>query len=126
MKKLAIIFGMFIFTKAFAYTDVSAEEFAKLMKEKDVVVLDVRTPDEYFKDGHIKGANLIPVQLFQYIFLGGKGFKGKKVLVYCRSGNRSVTASKMLEQMGLKHVYNLKGGILEWKAKNFPVEYNQK
>ena len=126
MKKLAVILGVFIFAKAFAYTDVSAEEFAKLLKEKDVVLLDVRTPQEYYKDGHIKGANLIPVQLFKYVFLGGKGIKGKKVLVYCRSGNRSAAASKMLEQMGLKHVYNLKGGILEWKAKHLPVEYNQK
>ncbi len=108
---------------SFAYQDVSAEEFAKLMKEDDVVILDVRTPEEYSKDGHIKDSNLIPVQLFRYIFLAGKGIKDKKILVYCRSGNRSVTASKMLESWGAKHVYNLKGGIKEWKAKKLPVVY---
>lgn len=122
MKKLAVVLGVFIFVKAFAYTDVSAEEFAKLMKKPDAIILDVRSFLEYQKDGHIKGANLIPVQVFRFIWLAG--LKDKTVLVYCRSGNRSVVASKMLEQMGLKHVYNLKGGILEWKAKNFPVEYN--
>ncbi|WP_456383581.1 rhodanese-like domain-containing protein [Persephonella sp.] len=125
MKRLFVLLAVVLFTgKVFAYTDVSAEEFKKLMKEKNVIVLDVRTPEEYEKDGHIKGANLIPVQLFRYIYLAG--FRDKKVLVYCRSGNRSVTASQMLEQMGIKNVYNLKGGILEWKSKNLPVEYGWK
>lgn len=122
-KIFAVLTILFISKVSFAYQDVSAEEFLKLMKDKDVLLLDVRTPQEYEKDGHIKGANLIPVQLFKYIFLAGKGVKDKKVLVYCRSGNRSVTASKLLEKWGVKKVYNLKGGIIEWKSKNLPVEY---
>ncbi len=125
MKKSIYSFLLLLLVSAysFGYQDVSAEEFAKLMKENNVVILDVRTPEEYSKDGHIKDSNLIPVQLFRYIFLAGKGIKDKKILVYCRSGNRSVTASKMLEQWGAKQVYNLKGGIKEWKSKNFPVVY---
>ncbi len=125
MKKALTGFAFFfsIALSSFGFENVSAEEFSKLMKEKNILILDVRTPEEYQKDGHIKGANLIPVQLFRYIFLGGKGVKDKKVLVYCRSGNRSAVASKMLEQWGVEKVYNLKGGIKEWKSKNFPVEY---
>ena len=125
MKKLVFLLGILavITGKAIAYEDVSAEEFAKLLKEKDIFLLDVRTPQEYQKDGHIKGANLIPIQLFRYLYLGGVGIKDKKVLVYCRSGNRSVAASKMLDSWGVKKVYNLKGGIKEWKSKKFPVVY---
>ncbi len=125
MKKFIFLLSILaaIAGKAFAYEDVSAEEFAKLLKEKNVFLLDVRTPEEYQKDGHIKGANLIPIQLFRYIYLGGIGIKDKKVLVYCRSGNRSVAASKMLDSWGVKEVYNLKGGIKEWKSKKFPVVY---
>ncbi len=125
MRKILFLSGfLFLFTfKAFSFENVSAEEFSKLLKEKNIFLLDVRTPEEYAKDGHIKGANLIPIQLFRYIYLGGTGIKEKKVLVYCRSGNRSVSASKMLEQWGVKHIYNLKGGIKEWKSKNLPVEY---
>ncbi len=104
----------------FGYHDVDAKTFAKMMEQKDVVVLDVRTPDE-FTQGHIAGANLIPIQLFGYIYLGGKGIKDKKILVYCRSGNRSVTAAKTLEAWGVKEVYNLKRGILEWKEMGLPV-----
>ncbi len=110
----------FLLGSLFAYEDVDAKSFAKLLKQKDVVVLDVRTPSE-FMEGHIEGANLIPVQVFQYMKLGGKGIKDKKVLVYCRSGNRSVTASKWLESWGVKKVYNLKQGILEWKAAGLPL-----
>ena len=124
MKRFAFLIGVLIFSNVYAYTDLSAEQFKKMMKEKDVVIIDVRTPEEYEKDGHIKGANLIPVQLFRYIYL--PGLRGKKVLVYCRSGNRSSAASKMLEQMGIKNVYNLKGGIIEWKSKKLPVEYGWK
>ncbi len=122
---LTLILFLVFFKVSLAYQDVSAEEFAKLMKEKDIFILDVRTPQEYEKDGHIKNSNLIPIQLFKYLYLGGKGIKDKKVLVYCRSGNRSVVASKMLEQWGVKDVFNLKGGIKEWKSKNFPVEYGK-
>ncbi|WP_293445813.1 rhodanese-like domain-containing protein [Persephonella sp.] len=124
MKRFVLLIGILFFSNVFAYTDLSAEQFKKMIKEKDVVILDVRTPEEYEKDGHIKGANLIPVQLFRYIYL--PGLRDKKVLVYCRSGNRSVTASRMLEQMGIKNVYNLKGGIIEWKSKKLPVEYGWK
>jgi len=103
-----------------AFENIDAKTFAKLMKEKDVIILDVRTPKEFAEEGHIKGANLIPVQLFRYIYL--EGLREKKVLVYCRSGNRSVIASKALENMGIKNVYNLKGGILEWKKAGLPIE----
>ena len=124
MKRFLFLIGILVFSNVFAYTDLSAEQFKKMMKKKDVVIIDVRTPEEYEKDGHIKGANLIPVQLFRYIYL--PGLRDKKVLVYCRSGNRSATASRILEQMGIKNVYNLKGGIIEWKSKKLPVEFGRK
>ena len=104
----------------FAFENVDAKTFHKLMQEKDAVILDVRTPQE-FAQGHIEGANLIPVQVFQYLKLGGKGIEDKKILVYCRSGNRSVTASKWLESWGATKVYNLKGGIIEWQAARLPL-----
>ncbi|WP_457623030.1 rhodanese-like domain-containing protein [Persephonella sp.] len=126
LKKLLLTLGLLLFTVfvSYSYENVNAEKFKELMKNKDVIILDVRTPQEYEKDGHIKGANLIPVQVFQYIYLSG--LRDKEVLVYCRSGRRSAEASKFLEQMGVKKVYNLQGGIKEWKAKGFPVEYGWK
>ncbi len=119
MRILATVVLMTVF--AFGYENVSAKEFAALVKQKDIVLLDVRTPSE-FSTGHIEGANLIPLQLFKYIFLGGKGLKEKKLLVYCRSGHRSAEASRLLESWGVKEVYNLKDGILSWRAAGLPLE----
>jgi len=111
---------------SFAYENLSAKQFYNLLnKSKDAILLDVRTPEEFYKEGYIKGANLVPVQLFRYIFLGGKGIKNKTIFVYCRSGNRSVMAAKVLESWGVKKVYNLKNGIIQWKKEGFPV-INQK
>lgn len=122
MKKL-LIFILAFFSLSYAYENLSAKEFYEFLnKEKDYVLLDVRTPQEFYKEGHIKGANLIPIQLFKYIYLGGKGLKNKKVFIYCRSGNRSAVASKILEKWGVKKVYNLKNGILEWKKERLPIE----
>ena len=122
MKKLIISILAF-FSLSYSYENLSAKQFYELLnKEKDYVLLDVRTPQEFYKEGHIKGANLIPIQLFRYIYLGGKGIRDKKVFVYCRSGNRSAAASKVLENWGVKKVYNLKSGILEWKKEGFPLE----
>ena len=118
MRKLLVL--VLLCATLLAFENVNAKKFAELAKEKDVVILDVRTPGE-FKEGHIPQANLMPVQVFQYLYLGGKGIKDKKVLVYCRSGNRSVTASRWLDMWGVKEVYNLKGGILEWRAANLPL-----
>ena len=122
MKKLLILI-LSLFSLSYAYENLSAKEFYEFLnKEKDYVLLDVRTPQEFYKEGHIKGANLIPIQLFKYIYLGGKGIEDKKVFVYCRSGNRSAAASKILEKWGVKKVYNLKNGILEWKKEKLPIE----
>ncbi len=120
MKTIVSLF--LAFGIASAYVDVDAKAFAKLLQKKDIVLLDVRTPQE-FSEGHIPKANLIPLQLFRYIFLGGKGIEDKTVLVYCHSGNRSVEASKILERWGVGKVYNLKHGIIEWKQKGFPLEH---
>ncbi len=121
IKTFAILGFLAVSITSFAYENVDAKKFKDILeKEKDIVLLDVRTPEE-FKEGHIEGANLVPLQLFRYIYLGGKGIKNKVVLVYCRSGRRSAMASEILDKWGVKKVYNLQGGILEWKNKGYKL-----
>jgi rhodanese-related sulfurtransferase len=86
-----------------------------MQKEKDVIVLDVRTPQEY-QEGHISNAINIPVQILGQQLDNLKNFKDKKILVYCRSGHRGTIASQILDGAGFKNVYNLKGGLFEWKG----------
>jgi rhodanese-related sulfurtransferase len=126
MKK--IIFSLLLIIGfSFAYQDLGSKTFYSMIQnEKDIIILDVRTPQEYEKDGHIPNSILIPVQILPQYIKELEKFKDKKVLVYCRSGNRSVLASKILEQNGFKKVYNLKYGIIDWKKQNFSVEYGMK
>lgn len=101
-------------------TSVSATEFAKEIKADSVRLLDVRTPQE-FAEGHIPGAININVQADDFRQVAERELsKAETVMVYCRSGRRSLTAAVILTGLGYK-VVNLKGGITEWKADGFPV-----
>lgn len=93
---------------------VTVGEFGAVMKQKDVVLLDVRTVKEY-ADWHIAGAlNVVWVdKTFKEDFEKQKINKNKTVAVYCRSGKRSMAAAKVLAGMGYQ-VVNLMGGLMAW------------
>lgn len=102
------------------YENYDVKEFAELIADSNVVILDVRKADE-FAEGHITGAILI--DQFQSDFLElaqAKLPKDKTIAIYCRSGRRSANAAEKLADIGYKCV-NLKGGILAWKEANMPV-----
>ena len=103
------------------YESLGVQQAYEILKneESNVTLLDVRTQEEFDKDGRLNGALLIPVQLLEQNINRLEGVKDKKILVYCRSGNRSVTASRILSAEGF-HVYNVKGGIIDWKAEGLP------
>jgi len=82
--------------------------------ETDVIILDVRTQDEY-NSGHIKDSILIPVDDLEKNAEAKLEDKNKKILIYCRSGNRSNTAAKILASMGYTQVYDF-GGINSWQG----------
>ncbi len=93
--------------------------YEMLQNDNNVTLLDVRTVEEFKKDGKLAGAKLIPLgQLSANLNMLDKS---KKVLVYCRSGNRSVSASRILESNGFTAV-NMSGGILDWRSEKLPVE----
>jgi len=121
MIRKAFLTILLIFGFSFAYQDLNAKQFYEMIqKEKDVIILDVRTPQEY-QEGHISNAINIPVQILGQQLDKLNNFKDKKILVYCRSGNRSAIASQILDRAGFKNVYNLKGGLFEWKASELPL-----
>ena len=96
------------------FQQISQEEAKTIMStNQNAVVLDVRTQEEY-DSGHIKGAVLLPVDaITEETAREVIPAKDTQVLVYCRSGNRSVTASKALAQLGYTEVYEF-GGINTW------------
>ncbi len=141
-KKGLILFGAFFFlllVTLFIYTtqkegnpsmfkNVSVEEAREMIKE-DVFVLDVRTPAE-FNSSHIEGATLIPVTNAFGSNVSPEGLleartdeipQNKKILVYCRTGQRGTAASKILINAGNSEVYNMAGGINAWVNAGYPV-----
>lgn len=88
--------------------------------KKDFVVLDVRTPGEFAK-GHIEGAVLVDYRspAFREEMAGQD--REKTYLVYCRTGNRSVGAMKIMRELGFRSYYHLEGGIKRWQEEGFPV-----
>jgi len=96
-----------------AFTDITGTETAQVLKtEKDILVLDVRTAQEFTGElGHLKGAKLIPVDELSARIGEISAYKNKKVLVVCRSGVRSRKASSILVNAGFENVYNVTVGM---------------
>lgn len=100
--------------------NISARQAKELIdSNKDVFILDVRTQEEY-NEAHIKGANLIPIQELEANL--NKIPKDKKVVVHCAKGKRSAKACEILKDKGLKELYNVEGGLNQWKSEGYPVE----
>ena len=98
---------------------VSATEFAEIIKSDSVILVDVRTADEYGA-GHIDGARNIDVLKDGFKAEAVANLpKDKTIAVYCRSGKRSLKAARILANEGYK-VVNLRGGWLEWSEKCMP------
>ena len=95
--------------------NVSAEEAYTLINEnKELVILDVRTKDE-FDGGHIPGAKLVPVQILPMKLSELDEYKEKPVLVYCASGGRSPRAVDTLVNNDFTNIYHLNRGISSWR-----------
>ena len=102
-----------------SYRQISQEEAKEMMDTRDVVILDVREQDEY-DSGHIPGAVLLPVGVIEEGTAGEViSEKDSVVLVYCRSGNRSKTASSKLAELGYTNIYEF-GGINTWPYETEP------
>lgn len=106
------------------YIDVSIQQAKEMIDRQEVFILDVRTEGEYAA-GHIKGSTLLAVQDIPKQELVEKLKeipKDRKILVYCRSGQRSMQASGILIENGYSQVYNMQGGITEWMNAGYDVE----
>jgi len=102
------------------FENADVQEFAELIADSNVVVLDVRTAAE-FAEGHIQRAILIDQGQSDFMEKAKATLPtGKTIAVYCRSGRRSASAAGRLADVGYKCV-NLKGGIIAWQGANMPV-----
>jgi rhodanese-related sulfurtransferase len=102
------------------FENADVQGFAELVRDSNVVVLDVRTADE-FAEGHIERAVNIDYKKDDFMDRAKATLPtGKTIAIYCRSGRRSANAASMLAPEGYVLV-NLKGGIIDWQNAGMPV-----
>jgi rhodanese-related sulfurtransferase len=99
---------------------IVAAEFKTKVENKKVQLIDVRTPKEY-NEGHIKDAENIDFYDPTFYNQMNNLNKDEPIYIYCRSGGRSGNAAAQLKEQGFKEVYDLKGGILNWKKQNLEL-----
>ena len=102
--------------------DITVDE-AKILIDtnKDLHILDVRTPAE-FSEGHL--ANAVNIDFYSETFDSAIDSlnHNARFLVYCRSGHRSRNAVLQMQEKQFKFLYNMLGGFNQWTAKGYAVE----
>ncbi|MDZ4227577.1 MAG: rhodanese-like domain-containing protein [Patescibacteria group bacterium] len=100
-----------------------ADVAEKIKNSEDVVLLDVRTPEEY-AEMHLEDAVLLPVQELSRQSLAaiglGEDTKNKEIIIYCRSGARSKTAYDIMNSLGYTNIKSIAGGIINWQEGQYP------
>lgn len=96
-------------TRSMQEGDITFEQLSNLVKD-GAYLLDVRSPQEY-KEGHIKGATLIPQYELKFRRNELPKDKNKNIVVYCQSGGRSKKTCLYLKSIGYNNVYNLFSGF---------------
>lgn len=103
-------------TKTNEIRHVSMDDIVKIMNEnKNYVIVDVRTPDEY-KEGHIPNAINIPNETINETVYNKLKDKNQLILIYCRSGSRSRQVAYKMQKLGYTNLVDF-GGIINWKGK---------
>lgn len=90
--------------------EISYDVLKKLAKDNEVMLIDVRSNQEY-EEGHLNGAKNISVYNLKNEIEDLEGNKDKLIILYCSSGHRSKKAKEILDNLGYTNVYNLKNGI---------------
>lgn len=97
--------------------NISVEELkAKIDSGEKINLIDCREPHEYAEAN--LGGKLIPLAKIQTMQIDEiEDLKNEEVIVHCRSGQRSMMACMMLDQIGFTNTRNVVGGIAEWQKK---------
>lgn len=123
MKKFFLLFLIIVTTATQVWAaekDISAREAKALLdRNKNIYLLDVRTPQEY-SQGKLAGSVLIPIGEFERRIREVP--KNKTIVVYCAVGSRSKPVANFLSRQGYKDVYNMTDGIVGWYRNGFLIQ----
>ena len=99
--------------------DVVPGEATRLLNHENAIMIDMRS-DRDFRDGHIVNAVHAPADNSDISARLDK-YRDRPLIVYCRSGQRSMPVCSKLRKQGFEKVYNLKGGVLGWQQADLPI-----
>jgi len=91
----------------------------RLNKKEPLIMLDVRTPEEYKHEGHIAGARLMPLAVVPV--RSNELPHDTPIVCVCRSGSRSQVACESLRRQGFTNVANMSGGMMAWRRAGLPT-----
>ncbi len=100
---------------------VTSQELVNLINREKAVVVDIRDSKEYF-EGHVPKAMNIPFTALQSRVKELEKYKEAPIIVTCKAGQHSSMAGTILRKAGFQNVAKLRGGLLEWRNDNMPVE----
>lgn len=129
MRKLIASFAAIILLAGCSSTgsattvNLNVSEFSQKITEPGVIVLDVRTPEE-FASGHIEGALNIDFNSGNFANEITRLNPSETYAVYCRSGSRSGQATSIMHKAGFHDVSNLNGGVIDWTNDGLPLVIN--
>jgi len=101
-------------------SQLNTAEAVRLLNQDGAVAIDVREVAEY-DSGHIKASKHMPLASLKDKVDELSKYKDKPILLYCRSGNRSYQACKILKKAGFEKAHNLSGGVMGWGSANLPL-----
>jgi|GEM_PF-1118294 len=124
MRVLLLLICALAFTAGVAYSagsgNVTTAYAQKMIHDtKGLIVLDVRTADEY-KKGHLANAQLVDFYLPTFEQSLKMLPKSKPVLIYCKSGRRSANTLAIMQKLGFTMAYNMLGGFEAWSKEKRP------
>lgn len=105
-----------------AVTSISVKEAHEWLADPNASwkLLDLRTPEE-FAQGYLKSAQMLNFYASDFREHLLNMDRNQPYIIYCRSGNRSSQALKMMRELGFRNVYEVQGGILAWQSAGYPV-----
>ena len=113
----------YLHLQGYSQGDISVEQARSLIESKpNLVIVDVRTPEEY-ATGHIERAVNLCSECNAQLLLDNLNPEDE-ILLYCRTARRSSNAMRILNENGYEKVYNMLGGIVTWKDAGYPVVEN--
>jgi molybdopterin/thiamine biosynthesis adenylyltransferase/rhodanese-related sulfurtransferase len=107
-------------TQAVTIEEIQPFEAAQEIEGGDVVLIDTREPHEY-QEAHLENGKLVPPGLLGDEIESAAPDRSARIILYCRSGNRSAIVAAQMQAMGYENVASMEGGILAWQEQGLPV-----